>query len=135
MIERLLILIMFCVVGYVGFRMYQAWQMRRLSNHADDPILSHLRADVPAIIYFTTPHCMPCKTVQQPALETLRSEMGEALQIVQIDATTSPHLAQRWGVMTAPTTFVLDSRHQAKQINYGAVDAQELKQQLARFIA
>jgi thioredoxin-like negative regulator of GroEL len=134
MFERLAILFIGAIVGYAVYRLYRAWQLQQatqqISKQTDDPVLRDLQKGTPAIVYFTTPFCVPCKTIQQPALEQLRLELGAKLQIVQIDATQAPHIADSWGVMSAPTTFILDEAHRAHTVNHGAVDAQQLKQQL-----
>lgn len=133
MIERLAFLFIASLIGYVIFQTYRQWQIRRLTHNKDaDPILLGLQKGIPAIIYFTTPYCIPCKTIQQPALLQLQNEMGTQIQIIQIDAMQQPDAADRWGVLSAPTTFVLDNTHKPNAINHGAVNAEQLKQQLLR---
>lgn len=56
----------------------------------------------PTIVYFTTPDCAPCKTVQRPALEKLISLLGEKLHVIEIDATQQPEVAKTWGVDERP---------------------------------
>jgi thiol-disulfide isomerase/thioredoxin len=51
----------------------------------------------PVLVYFTTPDCAPCKTVQRPAIDQVRNLFGEKLQVVEIDAYERPDLAQVWG--------------------------------------
>ncbi len=84
----------------------------------------------PVIVYFTTPDCAPCKTVQRPALEKLINLLGEKLHVVEIDATEHPDLAKTWGVMSVPTTFLLDSRGEARYVNNGVTRAKKLMEQL-----
>ena len=84
----------------------------------------------PVILYFTTPTCAPCKTVQKPAISQIKEALGEMLHIVEIDATQQPDLAQRWGVLSVPTTFVIDSRGQARYVNHGVAHAEKLLKQL-----
>lgn len=84
----------------------------------------------PVIVYFTTPDCAPCKTVQRPALDALVTLLGEKLQVVEIDATERPDLAKTWGVMSVPTTFLLDSRGQARYVNNGVTRVEKLMEQL-----
>lgn len=84
----------------------------------------------PVIVYFTTPDCVPCKTVQRPALDQIRSLLGEKLQVVEIDAYEQPDLAQRWGVMSVPTTFLLDARGQARYVNNGVARVEKLMEQV-----
>jgi len=83
----------------------------------------------PVIVYFTTPDCAPCKTVQRPALDTLITLLGEKLQVVEIDAAERPDLAKTWGVMSVPTTFLLDSRGEARYVNNGVARVEKLMEQ------
>lgn len=84
----------------------------------------------PVLVYFTTPTCVPCKTVQKPAIQQVCNSFGEHLQIIEIDATERPDLAERWGVMSVPTTFLLDARGQARYVNNGVARAEKLMQQI-----
>jgi thioredoxin-like negative regulator of GroEL len=86
--------------------------------------------DTPVIVYFTTPDCVPCRTVQRPAIEKVRGMLGENLKVVEIDATERPDLAKRWGVMSVPTTFLLDERGEARYVNNGVTRAEKLIQQI-----
>lgn len=87
----------------------------------------------PIIVYFTTPDCAPCKTVQRPALNRVRQLLGERLEVVEIDATQRPDLAKIWGVMSVPTTFLLDARGEARFVNNGVTRAEKLMEQLDTF--
>jgi hypothetical protein len=50
--------------------------------------------------------------------------------VIEIDATEKPDLAKQWGVMSVPTTFVLDARGQARYINNGVARVEKLMEQL-----
>lgn len=84
----------------------------------------------PVIVYFTTPDCTPCKTVQRPALSRVLQLLGDSLEVVEIDATQRPDLAKQWGVMSVPTTFLLDVRGEARYVNNGVTRAEKLMEQL-----
>ena len=84
----------------------------------------------PVIVYFTTPDCVPCKTVQRPALDKVRTLLGEKLQVIEIDAAERPDLAKRWGVMSVPTTFLLDARGEARYVNNGVARVEKLMEQI-----
>jgi thiol-disulfide isomerase/thioredoxin len=84
----------------------------------------------PVLVYFTTPTCAPCKTVQRPAIDKIVKLLGEKLQVVEIDATARPDLARTWGVMSVPTTFLLDSRGEARYVNNGVARAEKLMEQI-----
>lgn len=85
---------------------------------------------VPAILYFTTPTCMPCKTVQRPAIQEVQQALGDQIQIIEIDASQRLDLANEWGVMSVPTTFILDKNGRPRQINHGVARAEKLLAQL-----
>ncbi len=82
------------------------------------------------IVYFTTPDCAPCKTVQRPALDRVSILFGEKLHVVEIDATERPDLAKIWGVMSVPTTFLLNAKGEARYVNNGVARAEKLMEQI-----
>ena len=84
----------------------------------------------PVIVYFTTPDCAPCKTVQRPAIQKVTTLLGENVHVVEIDATERPDLAKTWGVMSVPTTFLLDAQGEARFVNNGVTRAEKLMEQL-----
>ena len=105
---------------------------RRLISRARDGIgsLFNTLPNKPTIVYFTTPDCAPCKTVQRPALEKLTNLLGEKLHVVEIDATQQPEVAKTWGVMSVPTTFLLNSRGEARYVNNGVARVEKLMEQI-----
>lgn len=125
MIERLALALILIAVGLVVYRL---WVARQKQTQPTDPLLVGLQPDVPTIVYFTTPGCLPCKTVQAPALAKLESELP--VQIVRVDATEQPDAAARWGVLTAPTTFIIDGRGKTSAVNNGVADFHTLKRQI-----
>ena len=84
----------------------------------------------PVLVYFTTPECAPCKTIQRPAINRVSHVLGAKLEVVEIDATERPDLAKAWGVMSVPTTFVLDTRGEARFVNNGVARAEKLLEQI-----
>ena len=97
MLDRLLIALIICVCGVVGWMVFNRISLWRVgAKSATDPLLETLQPRTPVIVYFTTPFCAPCKTLQKPALDELKGELHESIQIVQIDATEQPDIADRW---------------------------------------
>ena len=84
----------------------------------------------PVLVYFTTPDCAPCKTIQRPAINQVSHLLGEELEVVEIDATERPDLAKAWGVMSVPTTFVLDTHGEARYVNNGVARTDKLLEQI-----
>ncbi len=132
MIERLLIVVVLAVVAFVGYRLFTRQQIRHASKHApSDPLLSHRKDGVPMIVYFTTPTCAPCKFQQTPTLNKLQTELGNhKLQVIRVDATEDPEAADRWGVFSVPTTFVVDHQGTPRHVHNGVVSAELLKSQI-----
>ncbi len=108
------------------------WINQRLLVRAQNNIstLFDTLPNKPVIVYFTTPDCAPCKTVQRPAIQKVTTLLGENIQVVEIDATERPDLAKTWGVMSVPTTFLLDAHGEARYVNNGVTRAEKLMEQL-----
>jgi thiol-disulfide isomerase/thioredoxin len=131
MVERLLVALVLLTLGVIIYRVMIRQQKRRTSELAPtEPLFAGLKPGIPIILYFTTPMCAPCKTQQMPALERLRARLGEAVQIVQVDATKQPDAARRWGVLSVPTTFVLDGLGTTLAINHGVAETDTLQRQI-----
>ncbi|MBX3035334.1 MAG: thioredoxin family protein [Anaerolineales bacterium] len=120
-------------IGIIIFGVAVYWFInQRLLSRAGNNI-NHLLNPLPnkpVIVYFTTPDCVPCKTIQRPALDKLTSTYGDKLQVLEIDATERPDLAKTWGVMSVPTTFLLDSHGKPRYVNNGVARAEKLIEQL-----
>lgn len=92
--------------------------------------LESLQLGKPGILYFTTPDCAPCKTVQQPALRELQEWLGDSVQVIKVDAVQNTDLADYWGVLSVPTTFIIDSKGRPRCVNHGVARAGKLLKQL-----
>jgi thioredoxin-like negative regulator of GroEL len=88
----------------------------------------------PVLLYFTTPTCAPCKTMQRPAIQHLQEQVGARLQVVEVDASARPDLASQWGVLSVPTTFILDARGAPRHVNHGVATTDKLRQQIQDII-
>jgi thiol-disulfide isomerase/thioredoxin len=128
-ITRLMWAILIILAGIGLFWLYTQLTLRRLTGKRP-PGLENLRPGTPAILYFTTPECAPCKTIQRPALQRLQQQLGGQLQVIEINAAEKPDLAGAWGVLSVPTTFVLDPQGRPRHINHGVTNAEKLFQQL-----
>lgn len=132
MIERALISLILIAAGFLAYRLIQQRQLRRAgATFAIDPIFGDCLPGVPTIVYFTTPTCAPCRLQQTPVFNKLQAEMDEnRLRLIRIDATEDPDTAQRWGVFSVPTTFVLDSNGQPRNVHNGVVGLETLREEL-----
>ena len=121
------------VIGIIALGLGAYWLLnQRLLVRARNNVFTLFKTfpNKPVIVYFTTPDCVPCKTIQRPALDRVTTLFGEKLQVVEIDATERPDLAKVWGVMSVPTTFLLDSRGEARYVNNGVARVEKLMEQL-----
>jgi thiol-disulfide isomerase/thioredoxin len=120
-------------IGIIGVGVGAYWLVnQRLLARARSNVFSLFKTfpNKPVLVYFTTPTCAPCKTVQRPAIDKIAKLLGEKLHVVEIDATQRPDLAKTWGVMSVPTTFLLDSRGEARYVNNGVARAEKLMEQI-----
>ncbi|MCX6080373.1 MAG: thioredoxin family protein [Chloroflexi bacterium] len=105
-------------------RFYQRWLRQRAFGLLTE--LGSLRPGAFVLVYFTTPNCVPCKTVQRPAINRLSQILGERLQVLEIDASQQSEVASRWGVLSVPTTFVIGTRGDVRHVNHGVTRAEQL---------
>lgn len=64
------------------------------------------QADKLVVIDFYSPWCRPCKAME-PVLDEIAAERAEDVKIVKIDASEEGELAQKFGIMGAPTFVAL----------------------------
>lgn len=78
------------------------------------------------VLAFTTPDCAPCKTVQRPILESLELEFPGQVVTREIDALDAHDLAERFGILTVPSTVVIGPDGEVRAVNHGAATADRL---------
>ena len=128
LLERLAIALGFVLAGYLSYRLYGWLLMRRLARAGVN--LDGYTLGKPAILYFTDPGCAPCLAVQDPALEEVAAQYGERLQSIKGPALENPHFTDSWGVLSLPTTFIIDAQGQPRGVNHGVARAPRLVDQL-----
>ena len=133
MIERTGIAILIVGLAYGSYQAFIRWQVARVAHRrTGNELLDMLRPGIPAVIYFWSETCAPCKTVQKPALEQLQTDLGpDGVQVVAVNALERPELADSWGVLGLPTTFIVDRDGRPRRVNHGVVRAENLKHQIA----
>ncbi len=114
--------------GISFYLLYQQWTKVRAPRLLSD--LGLRRPGATTLVYFTTPTCVPCKTIQRPAIQKASQILGDTLQVLEIDASEQPEMAQRWGVLSVPTTFVIDPGGEVRHINHGVTRAEKLMKQI-----
>jgi thioredoxin-like negative regulator of GroEL len=99
------------------------------------PLAASAATSAVRILAFSTPDCTQCHTMQTPVLHRVLAARGEAVNVEEIDALDTPELAQRYHIMTVPTTVVLDAAGKARAVNYGFANAQRLLTQIDAILA
>jgi thiol-disulfide isomerase/thioredoxin len=127
-LSRALWALAIAITGVAAYGLTNRVILARAANKS--PGLDGFAPGIPAILYFTTPTCAPCKTVQRPAIQQVQQTLGNRVQIIEVDASDRIDLAQKWGVMSVPTTFILDKNGQPRRINHGIARADKLLEQL-----
>ena len=125
---RFILTIGIIFLGWVIFHFLQLANLNRIEHNPNS--LPIPKPGVTTIVYFTTPDCVVCKTTQRPALASLQEKMMDRLQIIEVNAYEKPDMAKAWGVMSVPTTFILDSQGKPRHVNYGVTPMEKLYGQI-----
>jgi thiol-disulfide isomerase/thioredoxin len=133
MIERMLILVataLAVTVIWGTLRLWRAWQLRRLSTRT--PLSELIPTGKPAVLAFSAPHCRDCHTLQAPALERLRAQLHDRATIASVSALEHPQLVEHLGILTVPSTVVVDAQGVVRHLNLGFASDAKLREQLAQ---
>ena len=87
------------------------------------------------ILVFSSADCHQCHKYQIPALQRVTEARKYQVSVEEIDAPASPELAQRYQVLTLPTTVVLDATGRVQAVNYGLANTQCLLEQVDTLLA
>jgi thiol-disulfide isomerase/thioredoxin len=129
MIERILVLSALVLLSGVAYVAFNGWRLRNARHNAGtDTLLANFHNGIPGVVVFTADYCGPCVYQQKPALVRLASETE--VQIFTVDVEKDPKTAERWGVLSLPTTYILDREGKPRGVNHGVASAEKLKRQL-----
>lgn len=131
MLERLLIagtVLAIVLIAIAAGRRWYTWRNARIETRLREE--APATNDGPRIVYFTTQTCVVCKAQQEPAISAVLARMGDGLRIERHDAIEERELADRYGVLTVPTTAVYDGAGELVTVNRGFAPAALLLSQL-----
>lgn len=132
MIERVILLGVFLLAGLLAWLLWRVYQRRRLGQvaavAAPVEVMQLSDGSRPAVLYFTTADCAQCRLQQTPILGQLAARIDVAVH--KLDAVEQETLARFYGIMTVPTTIVLDRRLRPVAINHGVAPLSKLQTQL-----
>ncbi|HXF81804.1 MAG TPA: thioredoxin family protein [bacterium] len=129
MTDRLLVLAGLAVALLAGWLLLRWRTARYRRPGAADLVRAAGRR--PLVLAFSTPECVPCRTQQRPALDELQRRYPGRLSVRHVDAVAELELAERFGIMTVPSTVVVDPRGRILAINHGVASWEKLAGQLA----
>lgn len=135
MLDRIGIALLVIGIASGAYVISTRWQTSRVGRTlAGSDVLNRLRTGIPAIIYFWSEDCAPCKSVQKPAIRALHDKLGaNGVQVIEINALEHPEIADAWGVLSLPTTFIVDRSGQPRHVNHGVTRADQLERQITAF--
>jgi thioredoxin-related protein len=100
----------------------------------DSPETSSNNVSPIRILAFSSDDCAQCHQFQEPALQRVIETYGEQVSVVEVDAPNQPELAQRYRVLTLPTTVLLDAAGRARAVNYGFANSKKLLAQVSSLL-
>ena len=133
MVLRLLILLVITlavVALWGGLRLWRGFKLRRLRSRA--PFGDMLPAGMPAVVAFSSPYCRDCHTLQDPALTRLEHELSGRVTIKTLSALEYPELVDELGILTVPSTVVLDASGEVRYLNLGYTSDAKLREQMTQ---
>lgn len=91
-----------------------------------------LQSDVPVLVDFWAPWCMPCRAVS-PVLEEVAEDYREQAKVVKVNIDEEPNIAQTLGIRAIPTV-VLYSKGEKKDTLVGVRPKSEFTRMLDKVI-
>ena len=133
MLDRFLILLA------VALAVLAVWGALRLWRHAklrqlrmQTPFNDIVPSGKPAVVAFSAPYCRDCHTLQEPALTRLERDLNERVTVKSLSALDYPELVEQLGILTVPSTVVLDAQGEVRHLNLGYASDDKLREQLAQ---
>lgn len=126
---ELLIFVALCIGGWLLLRAWLHWRFVRIAaQSAQESAAAPGGVAAPALLYFTTEECAQCRFQQAPILQRL-SEFT-SVPIVKIDALADREIAHKYGILTVPSTVVLNAERVPVAINHGVAHLEKLRMQV-----
>lgn len=68
----------------------------------------------PVLVDFHAEWCPPCK-ILGPIVDQVDTKEGKSIKVIKVDVDKAPELAQEYGVMSIPTTYIFWQGKAARQ--------------------
>ncbi|HEX4213524.1 MAG TPA: thioredoxin family protein [Candidatus Dormibacteraeota bacterium] len=128
--ERLIVLAVLAALvaaGVIAVRWWAGHREAELGEVPAETVWSELDAEADGrwgVVSFSTAFCGECR-VQDRILDQLANA-----RVLHVDAAERPAVARRFGVMTVPSTLVLDPVGRVRAVNHGLADLPRLRTQI-----
>ncbi len=131
MIDRILILAIVVVAVAAVWSVIQLWSKIKIQQlQKGTPLSAIIPTGKPAVVSFSTPSCRDCRTLQAPALARLKAGLHDRVTILSLSALEHPDLVDTLGILTVPSTVVVDAKGAIKALNLGYASDAKLIEQL-----
>lgn len=130
--DRMVVVGVMAAFMAIVFSAWRFWLLSRTSQLKGK--LKGFNTGMPGIVLFTTPNCAPCKTVHRPMIHRILDRLQAPVQYIEVDASLQPDLAKEWGVVSVPTTYLLQPDGRSKYVHFGLVSEKTLTQQIQELI-
>ena len=137
MLERIFVLLALTggvALGVTLVRWYASQRTRAVQAQPGPVLLEKLGARADGrltLVQFSTPSCAACHTAQAPAVAQVEQRIGaRQLRVLHVDAADQPEIANAFGILTVPSTVVLDPGGRVAAVNHGFASTQQLVRQL-----
>jgi len=84
-----------------------------------------LKSKIPVIVDVWAPWCGPCR-IYSPIIEEVSNDYEGKIKFVKVDADENENIAARYGIMSIPTTLLIENG-KVKAQSVGAVPKEVLK--------
>jgi len=133
--ERLAIVALVAVALTVTVVVVRRWNASRVATLTSAAPLWEALGETPdgrrAVVAFSTPSCAACHTAQAPAIQLAEQQLGaSSVRVIRVDASRQPEVARAFGVLTVPSTVVLEPAGRVVAVNQGFAPSRRLIEQL-----
>lgn len=139
MIERILIVTLVALAIVAARRLLQTWHARHVQraqrSGLPPELLQELVPGRPAVLAFSSPGCVQCRSLQLPAMEQLRGRVQDQVAVIHLSAPEHPKLVDYFGILTVPATVVLDTDGEVRHVNLRYTSAAQLQAQVLSLTA
>lgn len=123
-LARTLLVVAVAAFFVVGYRAWKVWSLRRSTLRVQQSG-SHGRV---SLLYFSGPNCAQC-AAQEAVIHDVRTS-EPSVEFASYDASVDIAMASRVGVMSVPTTVIIDEAGRVHARNGRFVKADLLRRQL-----